>query len=267
MLAWYGDLEISTLHARPAGRGRLVTRVAGEEKFPQVVEFVARELGAGRQAFVVVPLIEEGGRLEARAAEAEYQRLLAHPLLRRFQVALLHGRLKAEEKQRVMQAFAAGEVQLLVTTTVVEVGVDVPNATVMVVENADRFGLTQLHQLRGRVGRGSGRSVCVLVPSPGLSALGAERLELMTQTDDGFAIAEADLRLRGPGELWGTRQSGLPRLKIADLARDAALLDRADQAARALVAADPYLLAAEHAALKQALWAGFKEPLELALAG
>ena len=267
MLACYGDLDISTLRARPAGRGRLVTRVAGEEKFPQVVEFVARELTAGRQAFVVVPLIEEGGRLEVRAAEAEYQRLVAHPLLRRFKLALLHGRLKSEEKQRVMQGFAAGEVQLLVTTTVVEVGVDVPNATVMVVENADRFGLTQLHQLRGRVGRGSGRSVCVLVPSPGMTALGAERLELMTRTDDGFAIAEADLRLRGPGELWGTRQSGLPRLKIADLARDGALLHRADVAARALVSADPYLMSPEHGVLKQTLWAAFKEPLELALAG
>jgi len=267
MLACYGDLEISTLHARPPGRGRLVTRVAGEEKFPQVVEFVARELESGRQAFVVVPLIEEGGGLEARAAEAELKRLTAHPLLRRFTLALLHGRLKPDEKLRVMQAFAAGEVHLLVTTTVVEVGVDVPNATVMVIENADRFGLTQLHQLRGRVGRGGGRSVCVLVPSPGMTTLGGERLELMTRTDDGFALAEADLRLRGPGELWGTRQSGVPRFRIADLARDAALLDRASRAARALVDADPQLREPGHAALRQALWDGYREPLELALAG
>ena len=267
MLACYGDLEVSTLRARPPGRGRLVTRVAGEEKFPHVLEFVVRELAAGRQGFVVVPLIEEGGRLEARAAEAEHQRLASHPLLRGRTIGLLHGRLKAEEKQRVMAAFASGALQLLVTTTVVEVGVDVPNATVMVVENADRFGLTQLHQLRGRVGRGAQRSVCVLVPSAGVTALGRERLALMASTEDGFAIAEADLRLRGPGEMWGTRQSGLPRFKLADLARDIELLEAAKSAARRLVAEDPGLTAEPHQSLRQTMLAGYREPLELALAG
>jgi len=266
-MAWYGDLLVSTLRHRPAGRGRLVTRVAGEEKFPQVVEFIARELAAGRQAFVVVPLIEEGGLPEARAAEAEHERLRAHPLLRRFTLGLLHGRLKGEEKQRVMAAFAAGEIQALVTTTVVEVGVDVPNATVMVVENADRFGLTQLHQLRGRVGRGAARSVCVLVPSGGVTGRGRQRLELLARTDDGFAIAEADLEMRGPGELWGTRQSGLPRLKLADFARDAALLERAVAAARAVVAEDERLALPRHAALRAALLADYREPLALALVG
>ena len=266
-LAYYGDLMVSTLRAAPSGRGRLVTRVAAEEKHPQVLEFMARELAAGRQAFVVVPLIEEGGRLEARAAEAEFERLRAHPLLRRFQLGLLHGRLKPEEKQRVMREFAAGEIHALVTTTVVEVGVDVPNATLMMIENADRFGLTQLHQLRGRVGRGTQRSVCVLIPSPGAGGLARRRLELMASTQDGFAIAEADLRMRGPGELWGTRQSGLPRLKLADLARDGALLEQALEAARSVVAADPWLTAAGHAPLREALLAGYREPLELALAG
>jgi ATP-dependent DNA helicase RecG len=266
-LAWYGDLDVSRLRARPAGRGRLVTRVTGEEKFPQVIDFMARELGAGRQAFVVLPLIEEGGRLEARAAEAEFERLVSHPRLSPFKVALLHGRLKAEDKQAVMEGFATGRIQVLVTTSVVEVGVDVPNATLMVVENAERFGLTQLHQLRGRVGRGAARSVCVLIPGVSASARARERLEVLSRTEDGFAIAEADLRLRGPGELWGTRQSGLPRLKLADLARDEALLEEARGAARALVEGDPWLQEDAHAALKAALLSQYREPLELALAG
>jgi len=266
-LAWYGDLEVSTLHARPAGRGRLVTRVTGEEKFPQVIDFMGRELAAGRQAFVVLPVIEEGGRLEARAAEAEHRRLASHPRLQGFQLALLHGRLKAEDKQTVMEAFAAGRIQVLVTTSVVEVGVDVPNATLMVVENAERFGLTQLHQLRGRVGRGGHRSVCVLIPGPAATALARERLQVLSRTEDGFEIAEADLGLRGPGELWGTRQSGLPRLKLADLARDGALLEEARTAARAVVESDPWLLEEAHQALKATLLAQYREPLELALAG
>ena len=267
MLACYGDLEVSKLRARPEGRGRLVTRVAGEDKFPQVLEFAARELAQGHQAFVVVPLIEEGGRMEARAAQAEFERLAAHPLLRSFRVGLLHGRLKGEEKQGVMQAFAAGEVQLLVTTTVVEVGVDVPNATLMVIENAERFGMTQLHQLRGRVGRGSERSVCVLIPGSEATSLARQRLEILAQTQDGFAIAEADLDMRGPGELWGTRQSGLPRLRLADLKRDADLLEDARVAARDVIAQDPKLEHPAHAAMLRALRDGYAEPLQLALAG
>jgi ATP-dependent DNA helicase RecG len=267
MLAFYGDLDVSRLRARPSGRGRLVTRVAGEEKLPQVLEFMARELKAGRQAFVVLPLIEEAGSSSHRAAEAEFRRLASFPLLDKFKVGLLHGRLKSEDKQAVMQAFAAGGIQVLVTTTVVEVGVDVPNATLMVVENAERFGLTQLHQLRGRVGRGAHRSVCVLIPSPAVTARGRQRLEVLSRSDDGFEIAEADLKLRGPGELWGTRQSGLPRLKLADLARDEALLEEALAAARQVVAADPWLLGPEHAILKATLLTHYREPIELALAG
>jgi ATP-dependent DNA helicase RecG len=267
MLAFYGDLAVSTLRALPAGRGRLVTRVTGEEKFPQVIDFMARELAAGRQAFVVVPLIEEAGRAEVRAAEAEHERLAGHPLLKPWKLGLLHGRLKAEVKQQVMGAFARGELQALVTTTVVEVGVDVPNATLMVVENAERFGLTQLHQLRGRVGRGAHRSVCVLIAGPAATGTARERLAVMATTTDGFKLAEADLKLRGPGELWGTRQSGLPRFKLVDLARDEALLEETRAAARALATADPLLMQPGHSVLRETLLAHYKEPLEVALTG
>ncbi len=266
-LAWFGDLDVSVIRHRPAGRGRLVTRVTGEEKFPQVVQFMARELEAGRQAFVVVPAIEEGGKLEVKAAEGEYTRLRQHPLLRKWQVGLLHGRLKNDEKVEVMRRFKERELHVLVATTVIEVGVDVPNATLMVVENAERFGLTQLHQLRGRVGRGEHRSVCVFVGGSGLSERGRERLQIMATTDDGFELAEADLRMRGPGEVWGTRQSGLPRLRLADLWNDRELLDQAQAAARGVATADPQLQRAEHAPLRAALLASYREPLELALAG
>jgi ATP-dependent DNA helicase RecG len=267
MLAFYGDLDVSRLDARPAGRGRLVTRIAGEEKFPQVLEFLARELAAGRQAYWVAPVIEEGGRTEARAAESEFRRLRSSPVLRRFELGLLHGRLKAAEKQEVMRRFVAGEIQMLVATTVIEVGVDVPNATVMVIQNADRFGLTQLHQLRGRVGRGAQRSVCVLMPGAAVTPRARERLELVARTQDGFALAEADLRMRGPGELWGTLQSGLPRLRIADLARDQEVLEEAQTAARLLVARDPRLTAPEHGVLRETLLQRYPEPLQTALAG
>ncbi len=266
-MAFFGDLDLSVIRARPAGRGRLVTRVTGEEKFPQVIDFMAKELAAGRQAYVVVPAIEEGARAEMRAAESELERLRAHPLLARYRIEILHGKLPAEKKQSVMDAFARGEVQVLVATTVVEVGVDVANATMMVVENADRFGLTQLHQLRGRVGRGEHRSVCVFVGGPQINANGRERLDVMARTDDGFELAEADLRLRGPGEMWGVRQSGLPRLKLANLWRDAALLEEARQAAQAVVASDPLLARTEHAPLRAALLAQYREAIELALAG
>jgi ATP-dependent DNA helicase RecG len=266
-LACFGDLDLSALRERPPGRGRLVTRVTGEEHFPQVVEFMARELSAGRQAFVVVPAIEEGPRADLRAAQTELERLRAQPLLARFRFGLLHGRLKPDEKQAVMERFRARELDALVATTVVEVGVDVPNATLMVVENAEAFGLTQLHQLRGRVGRGAQRSVCVLVAGALAGARARARLAVMARTDDGFELAEADLALRGPGELWGVRQAGLVAFRVADLARDEAILLAAREAARALVGADPRLLAPSHAALRGALEERFAEPLELALAG
>ncbi len=266
-LAWFGDLDLSLIRGRPAGRGRLVTRLTDEGKFPQVIDFMSKELAAGRQAYVVVPTIEEGARADLKAAETEVQRLRAQPLLAKYQLGLLHGRMKPEDKQAVMDAFRSGQLHVLVATTVIEVGVDIPNATLMVVENAERFGLTQLHQLRGRVGRGEHRSVCVLVAGGMAGAKSRERLAIMVTTDDGFELAEADLRLRGHGELWGTRQAGLPDLKLADLARDEPLLLAAQRAAATVVAADAQLLAPAHAVLRAVLRDHFREALELALAG
>ncbi len=266
-LAFYGDLDLSMIRSRPAGRGRMVTRVTGEEKFHQVVDFMARELAGGRQAFVVVPAIEESDRSEMKAAETEVERLRQQPLLKPYRIGLLHGKLKSDEKQAVMTAFRSRELHVLVATTVIEVGIDIPNATLMVVQDAERFGLTQLHQLRGRVGRGEHRSVCVFIGGNGITARGRERLGIMATTEDGFELAEADLRLRGPGEMWGTRQSGLPRLKLADLHRDEAMLLEARDVAHAVVAADALLLQPEHAGLKRMLLHHYREPLELALAG
>lgn len=220
----YAGLEVSVIDELPPGRKPVTTALVRDDRRGELVERIRSQLAGGRQAYWVCPLIEESDLLEAEAAETTWQALKAQ--LPEFEVGLVHGRMKARDKQAVMERFKAGEIHLLVATTVIEVGVDVPNAGLMIIENAERLGLSQLHQLRGRVGRGSDQAACVLMYKPPLGELAKARLEVMRETTDGFRIAERDLELRGPGEVLGTRQTGMLRFRIADLARDA---DRVDQ--------------------------------------
>jgi ATP-dependent DNA helicase RecG len=221
-LTAYGDLDTTELRELPIGRQPIRTRVVGEDRRTEAYEFIRERLHEGRQAFVVCPLVSESMLTEARAAEAEAKRL-AKTELRDFRVALLHGQMSSEQKARAMEAFSSGKADVLVATTVIEVGIDVPNATVMLVEGAERFGLSQLHQLRGRVGRGSHESFCILFGDPESEAAKA-RLEAIAGEGDGFALAEVDLTIRGEGEILGTRQHGLPRFRAASLPEDTALL-------------------------------------------
>jgi ATP-dependent DNA helicase RecG len=264
-LASYGDLDASTLRELPAGRGEVRTRiVAGEAERALAYEHVREQLAAGRQAFVVCPLVEEpeegdGGAEGARAATAELLRLRAGEL-KGHELALLHGAMRPGEKQEAMAAFASGRAQVLVATTVIEVGIDVPNATVMLIENAERFGISQLHQLRGRVGRGKHPAVCFLVAAEERSQPDqpvSGRLRALAQHSDGFRLAEIDLALRREGELAGTRQSGIARHRVASLPEDAELLERARARAGAIVAADAELRSPEHALLGAALAARY----------
>jgi ATP-dependent DNA helicase RecG len=236
-LTLYGDLDLSILDERPPGRQPIATGLRGEEKQAATWDFVRREIAAGRQAYVVYPLVEESEKVDLKSATDAYEQLRGEvfPELR---LALLHGQMAGEEKDRTMRAFAAGEIDVLVATTVIEVGIDVPNATVMVIEHAERFGLSQLHQLRGRVGRGAERSYCVLLSS---NPEAAERLRIFASTEDGFKIAEADMELRGQGDLFGDRQSGLPAFRYADLKEDLELLTLAREEARRIVTEDPTL--------------------------
>jgi ATP-dependent DNA helicase RecG len=229
-LTVYGDLDVSVIRDRPPGRRPVRTMAKPDSRRDEVYELVRRELEAGHQAYVIYPLVEESEKVDLRAATAMADHLRAE-VFPEYSVALLHGRLKQDEKDRVMGAFARGDAHVLVATTVVEVGVDVPNATMMVVEHAERFGLSQLHQLRGRVGRGPAASTCVLVYQPPLGDAGRARIDALVESDDGFAIAERDLALRGPGDFFGTRQSGLPTLRVGDLLRDHALMEEARRAA------------------------------------
>ncbi len=237
-LTTYGDLDVSSIRDLPPGRQPTRTIAKPGSRREEIHAFVRGELEAGRQAYVIYPIIDESEKVDLRAA-TEMADTLAHEVFPAFRVALLHGRMKQEAKDRVMRAFASGEIQMLVSTTVVEVGVDVPNATVMLIEHAERFGLAQLHQLRGRVGRGAHPSTCVLVYEYPISEQAQDRLKVMTETTDGFVIAEKDLELRGFGDLSGTRQSGLPALRLGDLRRDHALMVQAREEAASWLAGHP----------------------------
>jgi ATP-dependent DNA helicase RecG len=231
-LTLYGDLDVSIIDQLPPGRGRVQTFVRGPDKLPQVWEFVRARLDEGRQAYVVCPRIEESGPEGIKAVTGEFQHL--QQILAPHAIGLLHGRLAARDKEQVMTAFRKGAAQVLLATSVIEVGVDVPNATVMIVENAEQFGLAQLHQLRGRIGRGAQDSYCILVAAR-LGKESRQRLDVLARTSDGFEIAEADMRLRGPGELLGREQSGAPRFRFADLNTDLSLIHLARELARKLL--------------------------------
>jgi ATP-dependent DNA helicase RecG len=234
-LTLYGDLDLSVLDELPPGRTAIVTRRIVDERSPEVWEFVRKQVTVGHQAYVVYPVIEENEESEVKAAIKMYRELSGR-IFADFKVGLLHGRLDSDLKEQVMRMFQKGELQILVATTVIEVGVDVPNATVMVIEHAERFGLAQLHQLRGRIGRGAAKSYCVLMTGGKVSEEGERRLDAMVRTNDGFQIAELDLELRGPGEFFGTRQAGMPSFRIANLIRDRQLLEAAKREAAAVVA-------------------------------
>jgi ATP-dependent DNA helicase RecG len=251
-LTAYGDLDVTVLRHLPAGRQPIHTHVASTERErARAYERIREELAAGRQAFVVCPLVEESEALQARAATAEYERLRTTEL-KDFRVVLLHGQMRPREKQEAMAAFAGGGADVLVATTVIEVGIDVPNASVMLVEGAERYGISQLHQLRGRIGRGPHESVCVL-----FGPKESPRLRALAEHGDGFKLAEIDLELRGEGEMMGTRQSGLAQFRVARLPEDAELLDGAREIGAALLEADPELALPEHALLEWAVRAAY----------
>ncbi|MEM7637345.1 MAG: ATP-dependent DNA helicase RecG, partial [Pseudomonadota bacterium] len=250
-LTAYGDMDITRLTGKPAGRKSIDTRVMPLDKLDQIVDGLARAVSQGKRAYWVCPLVEESDFIDKTAAEARFASLQA-----RFgdQVGLVHGRMKGAEKDAVMARFKAGELSILVSTTVIEVGVDVPEASIMIIENAERFGLAQLHQLRGRVGRGSDASSCVLIYDGVLGEIAAARLKTMRETEDGFIIAEEDLKLRGSGEVLGTRQSGVASFRLADLGQHGDLLQAARDDAKLILETDPHLNGKRSEALRILLY-------------
>lgn len=246
----YGDLDVSIIDELPPGRRKVDTYTVSEKHRERTYNFMRKLVGEGRQVYIVCPMVEESETADEDLKSAlEYAEKLKNEVFTDLRIALVHGRMKGKEKERVMTSFAAGEIDILVATTVIEVGVDVPNAALMVVENADRFGLSQLHQLRGRVGRGVHQSYCILFEGAS-GEVARERLKIMRETNDGFKISEEDLKLRGPGDFFGSRQHGLPVLRVANLASDMQVLAKAQKAALTLIQEDPDLKSAENRALK-----------------
>jgi ATP-dependent DNA helicase RecG len=265
-LTLYGDLDVSVLDELPPGRRPVTTVARPETTRAKIYDFLREQIATGRQIYVVYPLVEESELIDLKAA-TDMARHLQDEVFPDLRVGLLHGRLRFEEKDAIMRAFKAGDIHVLVSTTVIEVGIDVPNASVMLIEHAERFGLSQLHQLRGRVGRGPFKSYCILLTKGRPADEARRRIDAMVQTSDGFRIAEVDLDIRGPGDFFGTRQSGLPEFRVADLMRDAALLEDARIQAQAIVAVDRDLRAPEHRGLRAALLSRWRGKLDLASVG
>ena len=245
----YGELDISILDELPPGRQKIETYAVTSELRQRAYNYVKKHLDAGRQGYIICPLVDEGESDTELASAVKYADELQHGAFRGYTVGLMHGKMKSADKKKVMESFSNGETQLLVSTTVIEVGVDVPNAVIMVIENAERFGLSQLHQLRGRIGRGQYKSTCILI-TDAKNDTAQQRMKVMETTTDGFKIADEDLKLRGPGEFFGSRQHGLPEMKIADMLEDRSTLEETQRAAKEIMARDPELSSPESAALK-----------------
>lgn len=249
----YGDLDVSVIDELPPGRKPIETIHRSENFRPKVMQFLKHEIEKGRQIYIVYPLIEESEKLDYESLKAGYEQVKAWFPDPKYRVAMVHGKQPADERQRNMERFVGGDAHILVATTVIEVGVNVPNASVMVIESAERFGLSQLHQLRGRVGRGSEKSYCILLTGQQISKESRQRMHIMTQTSDGFLIAEEDLKMRGPGDIYGTRQSGALDLKIADIVHDVAIMEETKTAAQQILSEDPQLQLPQHIRLRQDL--------------
>ncbi|HAG49309.1 MAG TPA: ATP-dependent DNA helicase RecG, partial [Cryomorphaceae bacterium] len=249
-MSLYGDLDLSVIDELPPGRKPIQTVHRTDHNRLKVWGFLKEEIAKGRQVYIVYPLIEESKTLDFKDLMDGYESICRDFPRPSYEISIVHGRMKSEDKTYEMGRFVRGETQLMVATTVIEVGVNVPNASVMVIENAERFGLSQLHQLRGRVGRGADQSFCILMTGDKLSDDGQVRIETMVRTQDGFEVADVDLQLRGPGDIMGTRQSGLLDYKVANLAQDQSLIEWARKAAQGIVQKDPQLIAPEHAGLR-----------------